>query len=54
MILRGETEWGSWELVHRAPHPLLAPYVRSGYEGFTQAMRRPVRIQFNSRRCRRR
>ena len=43
MILRGETERGSWELVHRAPHPLLAPYVRSGYEGFTQAMRTPVR-----------
>ncbi len=43
MVLRGETERGSWELVHRTPHPLLRPYVRSGYEGFTQAMRTPVR-----------
>ena len=43
VVLRGETEGGSWELVHRAPHPLLRPYVRSGYEGFRQAMRAPVR-----------
>ena len=43
MVLRGETERGSWELVQRAPHPLLRPYVRSGYEGFRQAMRAPVR-----------
>ncbi|MBI5106958.1 MAG: helix-turn-helix domain-containing protein [Solirubrobacterales bacterium] len=30
-------------LVHRAPHPLLAPFVRSGYEGYAQALRDPVR-----------
>lgn len=43
MILRGDTELGSWELVQRLPHPLLAPYVRSGYEGYRQSMRAPVR-----------
>jgi len=43
MVLRGETERGSWEWLQRAPHPLLRPYVRSGYEGFRQAMRAPVR-----------
>jgi AraC-like DNA-binding protein len=41
--LRIESDTGSWELVAHAPHPLLRPYVRGGYDGFLQAMRAPVR-----------
>ncbi|MGH2970506.1 MAG: helix-turn-helix domain-containing protein [Solirubrobacteraceae bacterium] len=43
MIVRGDTERGTWEFVHCEPHPLLRPFVRSGYEGYRQAMRAPVR-----------
>ena len=29
--------------MQREPHPLLRPYIRSGYQGYRQAMRAPVR-----------
>ncbi|HWC27038.1 MAG TPA: helix-turn-helix transcriptional regulator [Solirubrobacteraceae bacterium] len=43
MVVRGETEAGSWELVQRAPHPLLRAHVRGFYEGYQQMMCAPVR-----------
>ena len=43
VVLRGQSERGSWEFVQRAAHPLLRPYVRGGYEGYDLAMRAPVR-----------
>ncbi|MDP2711190.1 MAG: helix-turn-helix transcriptional regulator [Solirubrobacteraceae bacterium] len=43
MLQRGVTEHGSWEYALRAPHPLLAPYVRGGYAGYRQEMHAPVR-----------